>query len=72
MLNRRDAIKTAAAGITAAGVSSNANARSAGGTLVVGAVGCGGDEKPRALYGIDAVIRFRFTRTQERKFDACR
>lgn len=41
-MNRRDALKSVAAGITAAGICSNAADRLVSDTVVVGAVGCGG------------------------------
>jgi len=42
MLNRRDALKTVAAGIATAGLSSASSGQSASDTLVIGAIGCGG------------------------------
>jgi predicted dehydrogenase len=42
MVNRRDAIKGGVSAVASIGVSSTVSARTAGDTLVIGAVGCGG------------------------------
>ncbi|MEQ8788559.1 MAG: Gfo/Idh/MocA family oxidoreductase [Pirellulaceae bacterium] len=48
MMNRRDAMKGAVAGIAAAGIASTTQARASGDTLVMGAIGCGGRGRAHA------------------------